>query len=76
METNITKKMQLTFLTAGGKTVNIVVNNAKSNATKEEIVESMNTILEQNIFSYDGYDIVSVVEAKLISTEEQVFSVA
>ncbi len=63
------KTLQLTFKNAEGgkKLLNIV--SPKEGLTKQEADEAMAKIVEANVFTTTGGDLVEAVETKLVSRE-------
>lgn len=67
MET--TKRLLMTFADADGKKVSISVQDPKDGLTEEYIKDTMDLIIEKNIFAPNGLDLVSSVEAKVVVTD-------
>ncbi len=64
-----TKKLVMTFLTAIGRKVSISMDDPRENLTEEEVINTMNLIVEKNIFAPHGSHFTSAVEAKVVSTD-------
>lgn len=47
--------LQLTFANIAGNTMTININNPKPNLTEAEVNASMQTIIDQQVFSKDGF---------------------
>ena len=68
MNTNINKKLIMTFKTTDEKSVSLSIDNPRENLTEDEIKSAMDLIVSKNIFAPNGSDIVDVFEAKVIVT--------
>ena len=66
-------KLLMSFLTSSGKKVSLFVTDTREYVTETEIKEVMDLIVEKNIFSPNGEDIVSAKEAKIVQTETTEF---
>lgn len=64
----IKKKLMMTFKTDEDKNLSISVDNPRENITEQEIYDTMNIILNKNIFSPNGNTFVSLVSAKVVET--------
>ena len=67
METAL--KLIMTFKSQGDKAVNLTIDDPNDNLTKQEVIDTMNLIIEKNIFSPDNVDLKEVVKAKVVQTE-------
>lgn len=67
MET--TKRLLMTFANEDGKKVSISVQDPREDLTEEEIKNTMDLIVEKNIFAPNGLNLVSGVEAKVVVTD-------
>lgn len=56
------KTLELKFNLANGKTMNLNVDNPKENLTPSEIVNAMQTIINQNVF----HELVSINQARIV----------
>ena len=68
------KRLEMLFRNASGRTVRLVVNNAKDNLTEAEIQNAMNLIIAKNIFNTSGGDLVSPAGARVISSDTVEYS--
>ena len=68
---NVTKKLLMTFKTDEDKNVSISVEDPKPNLTESEILETMNLIIEKDVFYPNGEVLVEKVGAKVVETETQ-----
>jgi len=68
---NVTKKLLMTFKTDEDKNMSISVEDPRENITESEILESMNLIIEKDVFSPNGEALVEKVGAKVVETETQ-----
>ena len=69
METNVNKKLIMTFKTTDDKKVSLSVDNPREDITESEIKDAMDLVVSKNIFAPNGADIVSAVEAKVVVTD-------
>lgn len=67
MDTSL--KLLMTFRTSGDKTVSLTIDDPKDNLTEAEVIETMNLIIEKNIFCPGDYDIKEALKAKVVQTE-------
>lgn len=63
------KKLVLVFKNSIGKEVSITIEDPKDSITEQDIKTAMDTIVEKNIFKKGGNALVSVVEARIVSTQ-------
>ena len=66
-------KLLMSFLTSSGKKVSLFVTDPRDDIKESEIKAVMDLIVEKNIFSPNGEDIVSAKEAKIVQTETTEF---
>ena len=71
METSL--KLMMTFKTAGDKTINLSIDDPRSDINEEEVQNAMNLIVDKNIFTPYGSELVSGVDAKIVLTDTQEF---
>ena len=71
METSL--KLMMTFKTAGDKTINLSIDDPRSDINEEEVQNAMNLIVEKNIFSPGDFDIKEALKAKIVQTETTEF---
>ena len=71
MET--TKRLIMTFLTELGRKISISLDDPREDISEEEVVAAMNLIVDKNIFTPYGAELVSSVEAKIVLTDTQEF---
>jgi len=71
MATTITLEMD--FATELSKTHRMRVYNAKSDLTSSQINTAMDSIISENIFNTSGGELVSKLEARLITKETEEF---
>lgn len=64
-----TLKLIMTFKSAADKNVNFIIDDPKSNLREDDVIEAMNLIIENNIFSPGEVDIKEAVKAKVVQTE-------
>ena len=67
METAL--KLIMTFKSQGDKAVNLTIDDPNDYLTEQEVIDTMNLIIEKNIFSPDNVDLKEVVKAKVVQTE-------
>lgn len=68
----IRTRLAMKFKTTKGKTVTISLDGPKESISEQEIKDAMDLIVQKNIFSVDGADIMTTSEAKIITTDETV----
>lgn len=67
------KELKLIFKTRKGSTTTFTLADPKPGITKGEIETAMQVVIDKNIFESVNGDLVSLVSAKIVETEEQVF---
>lgn len=66
----IETKLLMIFSTSMGRKVSLYVSDPREDLTEAEIKAAMEVIVDKNIFAPKlGEDIVSAVEAKLVTTD-------
>ena len=73
MNTNINKKLIMTFKTTDEKSVSLSIDNPRENLTEDEIKSAMELVVLKNIFSISGSDILKAVSAKVVVTDTTPF---
>ena len=71
METSL--KLMMTVKTAGDKTINLSIDDPRSDINEEEVQNATNLIVEKNIFSPGDFDIKEALKAKIVQTETTKF---
>ena len=71
METSM--NLIITFLNQSNSRVSLTVQDPREDITEDEIKEAMELVVYKNIFSPNGLDLVSAVDAKVIVTETTPF---
>lgn len=71
METSM--NLVMTFLNQSNSRVSLTVQDPREDITEAEIKEAMELVVSKNIFSPNGLDLVSAVDAKVIVTETTPF---
>ena len=69
----LTKKLVMTFTNQESKKVSIAIDDPREDITEAEIKATMELILAKNIFAPNGYDLVSIVDAKIVVTDTTEF---
>ena len=68
-----TKRLIMTFLTELGRKISISLDDPREDISEEEVVAAMNLIVDKNIFTPYGSELVSSVDAKIVLTDTQEF---
>ena len=63
----------MTFLTELGRKISISLDDPREDISEEEVVAAMNLIVDKNIFTPYGSELVSSVDAKIVLTDTQEF---
>lgn len=66
---NTTTRLIMTFKTELDKKVSLSVDNPREDITEQEISDFMTLILTKDIFQPNGVSLVSMVEAKIVTTD-------
>ncbi|RBP44178.1 DUF2922 domain-containing protein [Garciella nitratireducens] len=68
-------KLEMIFKNEEGRTSKLSVEDARSDLTEVEINGIMDEILQQNLFTSSGGDLIKKEKAQLITTEITEFSI-
>ena len=69
MNTNLNKRLIMTFKTTDDKSVSLSIDNPREDITENEIKAAMDLVVSKNIFAPSGTDITSCVSAKVVVTD-------
>ena len=67
----MTKRLELIFMDAAGKTVRISLPNANDTLAAEDVKSTMEQIINFNIFAPGGYDLTQAMGARIVTTDVQ-----
>ena len=65
----MTKRLELIFMDAAGKTVRISLPNANEDLQGEDVQSVMQQIITLNIFAPGGYDLTQAMGARIVTTD-------
>lgn len=65
----ISKRLQMVFKNEGNSNVTLTVDDPREDITSDEVKTAMETIVEKDVFKSKTGRIVSVHEAKIVSTQ-------
>ncbi len=65
----MTKRLELIFMDAAGKTVRISLPNANEALEGEDVQSVMQQIITLNIFAPGGYDLTQAMGARIVTTD-------
>lgn len=68
MDTNVSKRLIMTFKTTDDKSVSLSIDDPREDITEEEIKTAMDLVVSKNIFASSGSDIFKSVSAKVVIT--------
>ncbi|MCK9444033.1 MAG: DUF2922 domain-containing protein [Tissierellaceae bacterium] len=68
-------KLELVFLNEVGKKFVVTMDNPREDLTSEELGEAMDEIIENNVFLSSLFDLVEPIEARVVTTNIDVFEV-
>ena len=71
-----TRRLLMRFLTTENKTVSISVDNPREDVTEQEIKDVMDLIISENLFAPNGYELSSLVDAKIVVTNTNEYDLA
>ena len=66
---NITKKLVMTFKNEADEKISLTVDDPKNDIKEADIKTVMDLIIAKNIFAPKGCDLVSAIEAKVVTTD-------
>lgn len=69
MDTNVNKKLVMSFKTTDDKGVSLSIDDPREDLTEAEIKAAMDLIVSKNIFAPGGSDIAKAVSAKIVVTD-------
>ncbi|WP_296644405.1 DUF2922 domain-containing protein [Romboutsia sp. 13368] len=69
MDTNVNKRLIMTFKTTDDKTVSLSIDDPREDITESEIKSAMYLVVSKNIFAPGGADIANAVSAKVVVTD-------
>ena len=69
MDTNINKKLIMTFKTTDEKSVSLSIDDPREDITEDEIKAAMELVVSKNIFAPGGSDLAALVSAKIVQTD-------
>lgn len=72
----MTQVLELSFQAANGKPFTLTVDAPKTNLTVGQVYSAMQTIIQQNIFHKDGYDLISIEGARIVERNVSNFDLA
>ena len=69
MDTNLNKRLIMTFKTTDDKSVSLSIDDPREDITEAEIKDAMDLVIAKIIFSPGGSDIKESVSAKIVVTD-------
>ena len=69
MDTNVSKRLIMTFKTTDDKSVSLSIDDPREDITEEEIKTAMDLVVSKNIFAPGGSDTSKSVSAKVVVTD-------
>ena len=69
MDTNVNKRLIITFKTTDEKSVSLSIDDPREDLTEDEIKTAMDLVVSKNIFAPGGSDIAKAVSAKVVVTD-------
>jgi len=69
MDTNVNKRLIMTFKTTDEKSVSLSIDDPREDLAEEEIKNAMNLVVSSDIFAPGGADIAKAVSAKVVTTD-------
>lgn len=64
----IKRRLVMSFKTVADKTVSLSVDDPRTDLTEQEVKDTMELIVTNNVFAPNGSNLASTVDAKVIST--------
>ncbi|MBO8129648.1 MAG: DUF2922 domain-containing protein [Peptococcaceae bacterium] len=62
----VTKRLEMRFRNAAGRTVTISVPDPRDDLTVADVETAMNTIISKNVFNSSGGDLVTIASARIV----------
>ena len=69
MDTNVKKRLVMTFKTADERTVSLSIDDPREDLSENEIKTAMELVVSKNIFAPGGTDIAKAISAKTVVTD-------
>ena len=69
MDTNVNKRLIMTFKTTDEKSVSLSIDDPREDLAEEEIKNAMNLVVSSDIFAPGCSDIAKAVSAKVVTTD-------
>ena len=64
----MTKKLLMSFRNADGNQVSLSIDDPRADVTDVEVKAAMQMVLDENIFTSNGGELVAIVDATIIET--------
>ena len=64
----MTKKLLMSFRNADGNQVSLSIDDPRADVTDAEVKAAMQMVLDENIFTSSGGELVAIVDATIIET--------
>jgi len=65
----ITKRLEMSFQNNAGSRVTISVQDPREDLVEDDVRNAMQTIIDKNVFSSSGGDLVRIVGSRIVATE-------
>jgi len=65
----LTKRLEMSFQNNEGNKVTISVQDPREDLVEDDVRNAMQTIIDKNIFSSSGGDLIRIVGARIVATE-------
>ncbi|NPV27907.1 MAG: DUF2922 domain-containing protein [Firmicutes bacterium] len=65
----LTERLELIFQSASGNRVTLSLIDPKDNLTADQVRTAMQTIINKNVFTSAGGDLVGIIGARLVNRE-------
>ncbi|MGI6331703.1 MAG: DUF2922 domain-containing protein [Zhaonellaceae bacterium] len=65
----ITKRLEMSFQNVNGNRVSLSVQDPRDDLAEQDVYDAMEAIMDKNIFTSNGGDLVRIAGARIVATE-------
>lgn len=70
-----TRTLEMVFANASGRSVTLRLTGAKADLTGEQVGATMDLIVDKNIFTSSGGDLVSPIQARVVTRDVEMLEI-
>ncbi|HHU33111.1 MAG TPA: DUF2922 domain-containing protein [Clostridia bacterium] len=65
----MTKRLEMSFQNVNGNRVSLSVQDPRDDLAEQDVYDAMEAIMDKNIFTSNGGDLVRIAGARIVATE-------